>query len=129
MSAAALTTPARSDTALDAPTARAVRAFLARIAPRHPLQAAWVYGSRARGDHRPDSDVDVALLLPRQPRRAPVALELADAAFDVLLEHGVRISPLPVWQDEWAQPQRHPNPALLQRIADEGRAVWPLEPP
>ena len=73
MPAAVLTTPARTDRALDAPTARAVRAvraFLARVAPRHPLQAAWVFGSRARGDHRPDSDVDVALLLPRFWRQA-----------------------------------------------------------
>ena len=26
------------------------------------VQAVWIFGSRARGDERPDSDVDVAVL-------------------------------------------------------------------
>jgi uncharacterized protein len=59
-----------------------------------------VFGSRARGTHRPNSDADVA--------------------FDVLLETGINSSPLPVWLDEWEHPENYSNPALLQNIASEG---------
>jgi predicted nucleotidyltransferase len=37
------------------------------LAARPDVVCAWLFGSRARGDARPDSDVDVALLLDRDP--------------------------------------------------------------
>lgn len=46
---------------------------------RPGIVAAWVYGSRARGTHRPDSDVDVAVLFERPPRGlAPERFDLED---------------------------------------------------
>ena len=39
---------------------------------------------------------------------------------DVLLDTGISISPLPVWLDEWEQPERYSNPALLRNIARDG---------
>jgi uncharacterized protein len=45
---------------------------------------------------------------------------MADVAFDVLLETGINMSPLPVWLDEWEHPENYSNPALLQNIASEG---------
>ena len=47
---------------------------------------------------------------------------MADVAFDVRLETGINISPLPVWLDEWEHPQNYSNPALLKNIASEG--IW-----
>jgi predicted nucleotidyltransferase len=35
---------------------------IVRVTP--PLQEIWFYGSRARGDHRPDSDYDFLAILP-----------------------------------------------------------------
>ena len=32
------------------------------------VQAAWLFGSRARGDERRDSDVDIGILLGKHPR-------------------------------------------------------------
>lgn len=107
--------------ASDRATDDAVRRFLSRIPEHYDVEGAILYGSRARGTHRPDSDADVALLL-RGAHRAMLAttLELSDLAYDVLLETGINITPLPVWLDEWKQPEKHANPALLKNIATEG---------
>ncbi|MDZ7787431.1 MAG: nucleotidyltransferase domain-containing protein [Halofilum sp. (in: g-proteobacteria)] len=106
---------------LDSETETAVRRFLALIADRYDVAGAIVYGSRARGAHRPDSDADVAVLLRGEHQRLlPVKLDMADTAFDVMLETNVLVSPLPVWLDEWTHPESHSNPALLRAIDREG---------
>jgi len=106
---------------LDRDTEKAVRRFLALIDRRYDMAGAIVYGSRARGTHRPDSDADVAVLLKGEHQRAlPTTLAMADAAYDVLLETGINISPLPVWLDQWERPETYANPVLLHNIAREG---------
>ena len=106
---------------IDHETERAVRRFLALIASRYDTAGVIVYGSRARGTHRPDSDADVAVLLRGEHQRFLSAkLDMADVAFDVLLETGILISPLPLWLDEWERPETSSNPALLRNINREG---------
>lgn len=106
---------------IDPDTERALRRFLALIATRFDVAGAILYGSRARGTQRPDSDADLAVLLKGRPQRAlPVTLEMADPAFDLLLETEINIAPLPVWTEQWEHPQTHSNPALLHNIAREG---------
>ncbi|EGP47111.1 nucleotidyltransferase domain-containing protein [Achromobacter insuavis] len=106
---------------IDRDTEKAAHRFLALIASRYDMAGAIVYGSRARGTHRPDSDADIAVLLRGAPRRFLTAkLDMADAAFDVLLETGILVSPLPIWLDEWERPENYPNPALLRNIDREG---------
>jgi len=53
---------------LDPDTENAVRDFLARIPADIHLDRAILFGSRARGEHRPGSDADVALILARVRR-------------------------------------------------------------
>lgn len=36
-----------------------------------------------------------------------------------MLETGIRVQPLPIWEDEWAHPENYSNPALLRNIARE----------
>jgi predicted nucleotidyltransferase len=106
---------------IDHNTEEAVRRFLGLIATDYDMAGAIIYGSRARGTHRPDSDADVAVLLNGEHQRAlPTTLAMADVAYDVLLETGINISPLPVWLDEWEHPENYSNPALLHNIAREG---------
>jgi len=106
---------------IDRNTEEAARRFLGLIASRYDVVGAIVFGSRARGTHRPDSDADVAVLLRGEHRRfLTTKLAMADVAFDVLLETGVLISPLPVWLDEWEHPENYSNPALLHNIDREG---------
>jgi predicted nucleotidyltransferase len=106
---------------IDRNTEQAVQRFLALIADRYDMAGAIVYGSRARGTHRPDSDADVAVLLKGEHQRVlKTSLAMADVAYDVLLETGINISPLPVRLDEWEHPENFSNPALLHIIAREG---------
>ena len=109
---------------VDQHTEHAVRRFLTLIVGRYDVGSAIVYGSRARGTHRPDSDADLAVLGKGAHQRVlTTTLAMADVAYDVLLETGINIAPLPVWLDEWERPERHSNPALLHNIAREGIRV------
>ena len=106
---------------LDPATERAVRLFLEQAGASYDVAGAYLFGSRARQTHRPDSDADLAVLLRGEHQRfLTTKLALADIAFDVLLETGVDISPLPVWLDEWEHPETWSNPRLLENIAREG---------
>lgn len=97
------------------------RDFLKRVATRFSVSAAFVFGSRARGTNRADSDVDIALVL-RGPRGKlmETSLELADIAYDVLLDTNIYIQPMPLWELEWARPETHSNPRLIENIKREG---------
>jgi predicted nucleotidyltransferase len=113
-----------SEHPVDAATSRAVTAFLDRVAVLFPLRHAILFGSRARGGFQPESAADVAVLLtgPHGQFMA-VKLAMADIAFDVMLETGIRIEPLPVWEDEWATPDTYRNPHLLRNIERDGVLV------
>ena len=105
----------------DAATERALRLFLDRISANYDMAGAILFGSRARQTNRPDSDADVAILLRGEHQRfLSTKLAMADIAFDVLLETGIDISPLPVWLDEWEHPETWSNPCLLENIEKEG---------
>jgi len=117
--------------AIDPETELAVRQFLDRITSQYDMAGVVLYGSRARGTHRPDSDVDVTVLLRGEHQRLlATTLSMADVAYDILLETGINLTPLPVWIDQWENPETFSNPALLRTIAEEGvffeSRVWEL---
>ncbi|MGQ0709326.1 MAG: nucleotidyltransferase domain-containing protein [Rhodoferax sp.] len=102
----------------------AARDFVRRVAAGWPVQCAMVFGSQARGTSRPGSDTDVAVVLTGHAGDfVTTKLALDDVAYDVLLESAIRIQPLPIWADEWAHPEQHRNPRLLENIAREGLAL------
>ena len=106
---------------IDTATAKALRLFGERIKAQYEVLELILFGSRARGDYMHDSDADVAVLLRGAHQRLlPAKLAMADEAFDVLLETGIRIQALPIWEDQWTDPEHYSNPRLLQNIAREG---------
>ena len=106
---------------LDLATRRATQAFLARLHARDDLAAAFLFGSRARGDAHADSDADIAVHLHGHTGcRVEEALRLADLAFEVMLETGVLIEAIPFWEDEWAHAEQFSNPSLIENIQCEG---------
>ncbi len=73
---------------IDLQTAHAVRTFLAKVSGQYVFSGAILFGSRARGNRRLDSDADVAVLL--RGHRGQVLdtkLALADIAYDVLIRN------------------------------------------
>lgn len=114
---------------VDAATRAAVHAFIERISAQYPLREAILFGSRAHGLARPDSDADVAVVLdgPEQSFMQ-TKLDMADMAFDVMLDTGVRIQPLPVWAGQWRNPDDWLNPELLHNIARTGIPLWQARP-
>jgi hypothetical protein len=43
-----------------------------------------------------------------------------DLAYEVLLQTGIRIQPLPIWQEEWDHPEAYSNPSLINNVRNEG---------
>jgi predicted nucleotidyltransferase len=102
----------------------AARDFAQRVAAAWPVRGTLLFGSQARGSAHVGSDTDVAVLLNGEPGDfVATKLALDDVAYDVLLESGIRIQPLPIWEPEWAHPERYSNPRLLHNIAREGVAL------
>lgn len=110
-------------TAADPAVAEALRRFTGEIARREAgrFVRAVLFGSHARHQARQDSDVDVAVVLSGpEGDLVRTKLAMADVAYDVMLDTGVLIQPLPVWQEAWEHPERHRNPRLIENIRREG---------
>jgi predicted nucleotidyltransferase len=60
------------------------------------LERAVLFGSRARGDARPDSDYDVAVFLHNFTRPWPELDPLSEITTDILFDTGAVISVLPL---------------------------------
>jgi uncharacterized protein len=106
---------------MDINTNHAVRDFLNRIKSHYEIDSAILFGSRARQTHHADSDADVAVLLPGPAGEfLTTKLAMADIAYDILLETGIRIQPFPLWEEQWRHPETYSNPYLLQNIKREG---------
>jgi uncharacterized protein len=73
---AELQTPQATGTTLDTGTTatarsldlRPIRALLARIEAQYHPEQVWLFGSRARGDARPESDWDLFVVVPDDTR-------------------------------------------------------------
>ena len=105
---------------LDPDTESAVRTFLARLPAELRLQHAILYGSRARGEDRPDSDADLALILAEGEADWDLVGDLAELACDVYLERGILVQPVPISLRHWLNPGRFPRPGFLRNVARDG---------
>jgi predicted nucleotidyltransferase len=86
------------------------------------VRSAAIFGSGARGDDRPDSDLDV-LIIVRDGKSADAALqELLDFAPRFEREHGLRLSPIVMKLDEFLSRAKDGDP-LLKAVAEEGITV------
>jgi predicted nucleotidyltransferase len=90
-----------------------LRRLKARIAERLPLNRLVLFGSRARGDNEPDSDVDVLVVLDGRVSRESEEY-VRTCAWELSYENGVVIFPLVVARREW---EEGPTSASLLAVA------------
>ncbi len=68
-----------------------IKGFLEKIKfLKNSIEGLYLFGSRSRGDWRPDSDYDILVIL--KERTEEVKSKLYDAALDILLSTGKLIS-------------------------------------
>ena len=85
------------------------------------LAALYVFGSRARGDHRPDSDLDLAVILRNAPSSlAHAADALLDVTYPIEIDHGLHIQAWALAADEAGQPSTAFRSRLAETIRREG---------
>lgn len=99
----------------------ALRRFLVGARQIVSFNKAILFGSQARGDAAPDSDVDVALIVyDLQGDIMDISKQLAFYSFDFLMESKYVISPVLIRGEDWDNPNEFSNQGLLENIRDEG---------
>jgi predicted nucleotidyltransferase len=65
------------------------------------LKGVYLYGSRARGDARPDSDVDVAVVLDDFESPYAARRMMSHLVADLCLESDLLLSAMPIREADW----------------------------
>lgn len=100
----------------------------ARLLGEFDVEFLVLFGSRARGDHSVDSDVDIAMVLSsvssvRKASRDQYS-RLVTVAWDLELETGLSFNPILIPLAEYNDPSLFTNPRLIENIKREGKVFW-----
>ena len=87
-------------------------------------EAIWLFGSRARGDHRRDSDFDILIVLP--DALGPKAHDYRHA-LEPLLGSGLPCDVLPCSVSDFEQAKRDPG-TIVHAAVTEGRLLYARRP-
>ncbi len=115
---------------------RLVEALRVELAKHCSVKAAWLFGSRATGDARPDSDVDIGVLLEAAPRtlsEIPDALAAAleavvDCPVDVVVLNGAPVDLVRRVLVEGMLLVEHDPSARVAFEVQKQNEYWDLEP-
>ena len=110
----------------DATVTKALQDFAAAVRRHYGdrLRGLYLFGSRARGDHTPESDADVAVVLADDGWTYwSEKMRLSELSYEPLVETGADIQGWPVRQSEWNTPHLHRNPQLVAAMRSEGKPL------
>lgn len=80
------------------------------------LRGVYLYGSYARGDYHPESDVDVIIALEGTVHPSQEIDRISDRVADICLAHNVLIATFPV-PETWLRTRKSP---LFENVRREG---------
>lgn len=110
----------------DATVERAIEEY-ARIVRREygdRLKGIYLFGSRARGDHGPESDADIVVILANDGWEYwHEKGHLTDLTYDFLIATGADLQAWPIAEDEWLNPNAHRNPSLVEEMHRDARKI------
>jgi predicted nucleotidyltransferase len=86
-----------------------------------PSAKVYLYGSRARGTMKPDSDWDLLILLNRDKITADVEKNVTNPLYELELEIGEVISPMVYAEKEWNT--RHRVTPFYSNVMKEGKLL------
>jgi predicted nucleotidyltransferase len=83
--------------------------------------ALYLFGSRARGDHDDDSDVDVAVILDEAlPDPYEAKCRILDDTYDLMLETGYYIQPWALEKGALEDPSSHASAQISRAVLRDG---------
>ena len=106
---------------MDAKDLETVNRLKRRLQQRVKLHQVILFGSRARGDAEPDSDMDVLVILD-EPVSSQSRKIVSDYAWETGFEVGIVVVPVVVSRDNW---ENGPDRAslLAMAIREEGMRI------
>ncbi len=94
---------------------RRIKEVIINIAPQSEV---YLYGSRARGNAKKQSDWDILILLHIPKVNFELEKKFIDMLYEIEIETGEIISPLVYSKTDWIQ--KHSYTALYDNISKEG---------
>ena len=122
------------DTRLPQKARRGLGIFIQHLAELRlpPVSRLILYGSHARDDFHPDSDVDLAVVLAGEPPEENAGSEalrlthaLTDADVASFDETHILVAPVVLWESDLLRPEKHRRPSFYRNILADGIRITP----
>jgi len=101
-----------------------IRHRVLKAIPKDRVEEVVLFGSTARGEEKPDSDLDLLVIVKKPQDKALVLERICEVSVDLHHEFGNSVNPLVLPRSEVL---KTPNRGLLRDIERDGITWWPQE--
>lgn len=97
---------------------RATRQAVATMRGRYgdDLAGVYLFGSRARGDYQPFSNVNIAVIVEDHRLTGSRSFLFSDLGYEMLIETGAELQITVLAKSEWLDPSRSERPGHVREI-------------